>query len=204
MPGQNGFQLTRAITRDPRYADVPIIMCTSKNQETDRVWGMRQGARDYIVKPVDADRADGQDQGLGLSRHRQPSTWPTAKPSANSRAGSPSRLQAARTEGVRPSWLAVECGWREVPFSAARRPARSSPRADACRCRTASAGSSASPTCAAACTAWSTWPAFSARQRCAPSAARDQSRLVALNAVARNQLRAADRPPVGPAQRGRA
>src|SRR5690606_28626401 len=54
MPGQNGFQLTRAITRDPLFADVPIIMCTSKNQETDRVWGMRQGARDYITKPVDA------------------------------------------------------------------------------------------------------------------------------------------------------
>ena len=53
MPGQNGFQLTRAITRDPRFADVPVIMCTSKNQETDKVWGMRQGARDYIVKPVD-------------------------------------------------------------------------------------------------------------------------------------------------------
>jgi twitching motility two-component system response regulator PilH len=55
MPGQNGFQLTRAITRDPRFASVPVIMCTSKNQETDKVWGMRQGARDYIVKPVDAD-----------------------------------------------------------------------------------------------------------------------------------------------------
>ena len=55
MPGQNGFQLTRAITRDPRFADIPVIMCTSKNQETDKVWGMRQGARDYIVKPVDAD-----------------------------------------------------------------------------------------------------------------------------------------------------
>ncbi|MCW7537441.1 response regulator [Aquabacterium sp. A7-Y] len=55
MPGQNGFQLTRAITRDPNYADVPVIMCTSKNQETDKVWGMRQGARDYVVKPVDAD-----------------------------------------------------------------------------------------------------------------------------------------------------
>ena len=56
MPGQNGFQLTRAISRDPQFSDVPIIMCTSKNQETDRVWGMRQGARDYITKPVDADR----------------------------------------------------------------------------------------------------------------------------------------------------
>jgi twitching motility two-component system response regulator PilH len=55
MPGLNGFQLTRAITRDPRFANVPVIMCTSKNQETDKVWGMRQGARDYIVKPVDAD-----------------------------------------------------------------------------------------------------------------------------------------------------
>jgi twitching motility two-component system response regulator PilH len=53
MPGQNGFQLTRAISRTPEYADVPIIMCTSKNLETDRVWGMRQGARDYITKPVD-------------------------------------------------------------------------------------------------------------------------------------------------------
>ena len=55
MPGQNGFQLTRSITRDVRFSGVPVIMCTSKNQETDKVWGMRQGARDYIVKPVDAD-----------------------------------------------------------------------------------------------------------------------------------------------------
>jgi twitching motility two-component system response regulator PilH len=54
MPGQNGFQLTRAISRDPAYADVPIIICTSKNLETDRVWGLRQGARDYITKPVEA------------------------------------------------------------------------------------------------------------------------------------------------------
>ena len=52
MPGQNGFQLTRSINRTPEYAEIPIIMCTSKNLETDRVWGMRQGARDYITKPV--------------------------------------------------------------------------------------------------------------------------------------------------------
>ena len=52
MPGQNGFQLTRAISRTPDYSAIPIIMCTSKNLETDRVWGMRQGARDYITKPV--------------------------------------------------------------------------------------------------------------------------------------------------------
>jgi twitching motility two-component system response regulator PilH len=53
MPGQNGFQVTRSISRDPETKDVPIIICTSKGQETDRIWGLRQGARDYIVKPVD-------------------------------------------------------------------------------------------------------------------------------------------------------
>ncbi len=53
MPGQNGFQTTRAITRDPLTQDLPIIICSSKAQETDRIWGMRQGARDYMVKPVD-------------------------------------------------------------------------------------------------------------------------------------------------------
>ena len=65
MPGQNGFQLTRAITRDPAFADVPVIMCTSKNQETDRVWGMRQGARDYITKPVDSDELMAKIKALG-------------------------------------------------------------------------------------------------------------------------------------------
>ena len=65
MPGQNGFQLTRAITRDPRFVDVPVIMCTSKNQETDKVWGMRQGARDYITKPVDATDLFAKIKALG-------------------------------------------------------------------------------------------------------------------------------------------
>ena len=55
MPGQNGFQVTRAISRNPETQDVPIIICTSKGQETDRIWGLRQGARDYIVKPVNRD-----------------------------------------------------------------------------------------------------------------------------------------------------
>jgi twitching motility two-component system response regulator PilH len=53
MPGQNGFQVTRTINRDPETQDVPIILCTSKNQETDKVWGLRQGAKDYLVKPID-------------------------------------------------------------------------------------------------------------------------------------------------------
>ncbi len=53
MPGRSGFQLTRAISRTPEYAHIPIILCTSKSLETDKVWGLRQGARDYITKPVD-------------------------------------------------------------------------------------------------------------------------------------------------------
>ena len=56
MPGTNGFQVTRAISRDPELAALPIIICSSKDQETDRIWGMRQGAKEYLVKPVDPAR----------------------------------------------------------------------------------------------------------------------------------------------------
>ena len=65
MPGLNGFQLTRAITRDERYVGVPVIMCTSKGQETDKVWGMRQGASDYVVKPVKAEELLAKIKALG-------------------------------------------------------------------------------------------------------------------------------------------
>jgi twitching motility two-component system response regulator PilH len=65
MPGQNGFQLTRTINRTPEYSGIPIILCTSKNQETDRVWGMRQGARDYITKPVNAHELFTKIKALG-------------------------------------------------------------------------------------------------------------------------------------------
>jgi twitching motility two-component system response regulator PilH len=54
MPGTNGFQATRAITRDEATKHIPVIVVTSKNQETDRIWGMRQGAADYLVKPIEA------------------------------------------------------------------------------------------------------------------------------------------------------
>ena len=54
MPGANGFQVTRSIARDPELQDVPVIICSSKNQETDRIWGMRQGAKDYVLKPINA------------------------------------------------------------------------------------------------------------------------------------------------------
>jgi len=56
MPGMNGFQATRKLTKDPATADIPVIMITAKDQETDKIWGMRQGAVEYLVKPV-ADQA---------------------------------------------------------------------------------------------------------------------------------------------------
>ncbi len=54
MPDVNGFQATRALTRDPSTQSIPVVMVTTKSQESDRIWGMRQGAVDYIVKPVTA------------------------------------------------------------------------------------------------------------------------------------------------------
>jgi twitching motility two-component system response regulator PilH len=54
MPGTDGYNATRTITRDEATKQIPIIMCTTRNQETDRIWGLRQGAKDYVVKPIDS------------------------------------------------------------------------------------------------------------------------------------------------------
>jgi len=54
MPGASGFQVTRALTRDPDTQSIPVILCTNKAAETDRIWGLRQGAREYLTKPIDA------------------------------------------------------------------------------------------------------------------------------------------------------
>ena len=54
MPGLNGFQATRQLSRDASTAGIPVIIVTTKDQETDRAWGIRQGAKEYIVKPVAA------------------------------------------------------------------------------------------------------------------------------------------------------
>ena len=51
MPNLNGFQATRSIAREPTTKHIPIILVTTKDQDTDRVWGMRQGAKAYITKP---------------------------------------------------------------------------------------------------------------------------------------------------------
>ena len=54
MPGMNGFKATRQLSRNPETAAIPIIMVTTKDQDTDRAWALRQGAKDYVVKPVTA------------------------------------------------------------------------------------------------------------------------------------------------------
>lgn len=52
MPGMNGFQATRTLNKDPETQNIPVIIVTTKDQQTDKIWGMRQGAREYLVKPV--------------------------------------------------------------------------------------------------------------------------------------------------------
>ena len=55
MPELNGFQATRKLSQDPDTKEIPVIMVTTKDQETDRVWGQRQGAKAFMVKPVEED-----------------------------------------------------------------------------------------------------------------------------------------------------
>ncbi len=65
MPGMNGYQATRTISRHDSTRNIPIIMCTSKGQETDKIWGMRQGALAYLVKPVDHDELLARIRAIG-------------------------------------------------------------------------------------------------------------------------------------------
>jgi len=52
MPGMNGFQATRTLSKDADTANIPVLIVTTKAMESDRVWGMRQGAKDFMTKPV--------------------------------------------------------------------------------------------------------------------------------------------------------
>ena len=65
MPNLNGFQATRTLSREATTKHIPVILVTTKDQDTDRVWGMRQGARDYITKPVDQAELMGKIKALG-------------------------------------------------------------------------------------------------------------------------------------------
>ncbi len=55
MPGMSGFELCRSLKNNPETKAIPIIICSSKNQEIDRLWGMKQGANFYLVKPFSKD-----------------------------------------------------------------------------------------------------------------------------------------------------
>jgi chemotaxis family two-component system response regulator PixH len=56
MPGMSGFELCRSLKKHPVTAKVPIVICTSKDQEIDRLWGMKQGADAYITKPFNREQ----------------------------------------------------------------------------------------------------------------------------------------------------
>jgi twitching motility two-component system response regulator PilH len=60
MPGMSGFQATRKLSRDADTSEIPVLIVTTKDQETDKIWGMRQGAVDYLVKPITEDQLTGK------------------------------------------------------------------------------------------------------------------------------------------------
>jgi twitching motility two-component system response regulator PilH len=64
MPGMNGYQATRALISDPDTRGIPVILVSSKGQPTDLIWGLRQGAVDYLVKPVSAQELVEKAQAL--------------------------------------------------------------------------------------------------------------------------------------------
>ena len=77
MPNLNGFQATRTLKREASTSHIPVILVTTKDQDTDRMWGMRQGARAYLTKPfAEADLTDVIGRLLGSEQ--QPPTLPAA------------------------------------------------------------------------------------------------------------------------------
>ena len=77
MPNLNGFQATRTLNKDAGTTHIPVILVTTKDQDTDRMWGMRQGARAYLTKPfAEADLTDVIGRLLGSEQ--QPPTLPAA------------------------------------------------------------------------------------------------------------------------------
>lgn len=64
MPGLNGFQATRKLSKNPKTEHIPVIMCTGKEQATDRLWALRQGAKDCVIKPVIAEELLGKIKAL--------------------------------------------------------------------------------------------------------------------------------------------
>ena len=73
MPNLNGFQATRSISREPTTKHIPVILVTTKDQETDRMWGMRQGAKAYLTKPFSEDEL-----AAAITRNLGPAPEPAA------------------------------------------------------------------------------------------------------------------------------
>ncbi len=79
MPEMNGFQATRKISRNKSTAHIPIVIVSTKNQETDRVWGQRQGAKDYLTKPFTEGELLNAIKGVLPSRSSSQAQQPAKK-----------------------------------------------------------------------------------------------------------------------------
>jgi len=106
MPGTNGYQATRAITHDEATKHIPVIVVTSKNQETDRIWGMRQGAKDYLMKPIDASPSNSRSASVYKRMPRADCACATAcvpcvNPSSQVSASSISSLSKPTADSLR-------------------------------------------------------------------------------------------------------
>ena len=98
MPGMNGYQATRTLKKTEETKDIPIIVCTSKGQETDKIWGIRQGASDYLVKPVKAQELLQHIAALG---GRSPEM--TIKSAAIPNATSPAKIPVMPPKAAAPA-----------------------------------------------------------------------------------------------------
>ena len=79
MPGLNGFQATRMLSREPTTQHIPVVLVTTKDQDTDRMWGMRQGAKAYLTKPFrEAELAEVIDRLLPMAETSESETRPTS------------------------------------------------------------------------------------------------------------------------------
>jgi twitching motility two-component system response regulator PilH len=157
MPGTNGYQATRTIVRDEATRDIPVIICTSKGLETDKIWGMRQGAFDYMVKPLDHAVLLEKIRALELGHRRhgeadQPPRIPGRARTAARRSAQDNRASALSRRSGRQAQLARR------PHRSRRNPRRPCPWPRFPLHRVI--GSADLPAFAATCSALSTFAAF--------------------------------------------
>jgi hypothetical protein len=177
MPGQNGFQLTRAITRDPRLPTCPSSCAPARTRKPTASGACARAPSDYVVKPVNGDELLAKIKAVRLMIGRTsaggPDRWPTSEALRELQAAWPSACSwCAPRRASNPGWPSSAPA--RVCWCLCRRPGEIfDPRAPCCRCRTPSPGSWAWPTCAAACTGWWIMAAFLGlcARRCLPDVA---------------------------------